>query len=76
MKVFEGNEKEWNFFGNKTKGRISKPVFQKKKQLAKSSEKRTFLTPWYAQVRGEGGSVRFSENLLRFVFLRFALALG
>ena len=36
--------------GNKAKRRISKWVFQEKKH-AKFSEKRTFLTPWYAHVR-------------------------
>ena len=33
--------------GNKAKGRISKRVFQETKHV-KISEKRTFLTPWYA----------------------------
>ena len=35
----------------------------KKTKHAKFSEKRTFLTPWYAHVR-------FSENLACFVFLK------
>ena len=38
------------YVGNKAKERISKRVLQEKK-YAKFSEKRTFSTPWYAQVR-------------------------
>ena len=37
------------FAVNKAKGRISKRVFQESKH-DKFFEKRTFLTPWYAQV--------------------------
>ena len=39
----------------------------KKTKHAKFSEKRTYLTPWYAQTRVR--NVRFSENLACFVFL-------
>ena len=46
--------------------------FKKKHSLANLPKN----GPWYAQVRGEGGVFVFSENLARFVFLRFALALG
>ena len=45
----------------------------KKTKHAKFSEKRTFLTPWYAHVTCayQGiRNVRFSENLVCFVFLK------
>ena len=40
--------------GNKAKGRISKQVYKKAKHV-KFSEKRSFRTPWYAQIRVRKG---------------------
>ena len=58
------NANMWNnilcYVGNKAKGGISKRVFQENKEH-KFSEKRTFLTPWYAHVG-------FLENLVGFFF--------
>ena len=55
------------------KGKSQNGCFKKTKH-AKFSEKRTFPTPWYANIRTcayQGASkVRFSENLVRFVFLK------
>ena len=62
------------YVGNKAKGRISKRVFQEKK-ARQISEKRTFLTPWYAHVRmcSGGKKCSFLENLACFVFLKHLL---
>ena len=63
------------FVGNIAKRRISKRVFKKTKH-AKFSEKRTFLTPWYAHVcmcmcaYQEVINTRFTKNLACFVFLK------
>ena len=54
------------------KGKFQNGCFKKTKH-AKFSEKRTFLTPWYAHVRvciRGVRKVRFSENLACFVFLK------
>ena len=55
--------------GNKANWRISKPVFKKTKHT-EFSEKRAFLTPWYAHVRQRVRNVCFSGNLTCFVFLK------
>ena len=62
---------ERQFVGYKAKGRISNGVFKKTKH-AIFSEKRVFITPWYAQHTFLQGvrKVRFSENLACFVFLK------
>ena len=54
------------------KGKSQNECFKKTKH-ARFSEKRTFLTPWYAHVGGRirgVRNVRFSENLACFVFLK------
>ena len=55
------------FVGNMQKGE-SQDGGNTKIKHAKFSEKRTFLTPWYAAYQGVR-NVRFSENLACFVFL-------
>ena len=75
-----------HFVGNKEKGRISKRVFKKTKQM-KFSEKQTFLTPWYAHARnteskkwsffGKFGVLCFLETpVLRFPLLPYCRQLG
>ena len=66
------------FVSNKPKGRISKPVFQENKAHQIFRKKKTFLTPWYADVRIRRRTcayqgvrnVCFSENSVSFVFLK------
>ena len=54
------------------KGETQNEFFKKTKN-AKFSEKRIFLTPWYAHVRVHIRGLEmfvFSENLARFAFLK------
>ena len=53
------------------KGESQNGCFKKTKHV-KFSEKRTFFTTWYAQVRAYQGieNVRFLKNLACFVFLK------
>ena len=55
------SEKKWSVVGNKAKGRILKRVLQEKEARKIFSEKRIFLTPWYAHVRSGSRKVRMSK---------------
>ena len=63
----------YKFVGNKAKGESQSGCFKKTKH-AKFSEKRTFVTPWYAYVRTctyhRVRNVCFLENLACFIFLK------
>ena len=69
--IYNTDLEKLTFAGNKGKKGESQNGCFKKTKHAKFSEKRKFLTPWYADVYYQGvRNVHFSETLACFVFLK------